>query len=305
MQKESAKTPINLAWDDLRVILALIRGQTLAGAAKHLGLDSSTVFRNVRAIEKRLGVTLFDRSRKGFNPTALGERLGQTAERIEREMRDLEIDLSGKSAQPTGNLRVSTTDSVLHQYLIPALAVFAERYPHIQLELIAANELVNLNRRDADVVIRATPTPPTHLVGRSLGKLLYAVYAAPTYWQQKHSSNLGDHIWLTLDDSFGDHPTQRWRRAHYPAVQPRYRFNSMYALNQAIRSGAGIGLLPSLRGKDTTYLQALTPLIEDIPNELWILTHPDLRNVVRVRAFMEFCGEIIPPILLNTSTETA
>ncbi len=305
MQKESAKMPMNIAWDDLRVILALIRGQTLAGAAKRLDVDTSTVFRSVRAIEKRLAVTLFDRSRKGFNPTALGERLGQSAERVEREMRDLETDLTGKAAQPSGNLRVSTTDSVLHHYLIPSLTVFAERYPLIHLELIASNELVNLNRRDADVVIRATPAPPTHLVGRSLGKLLYAVYAATDYWQQKSTSDLNDHVWLALDDSFGDHPTHRWRRKNYPAVQPLYRFNSMFALNQAIRAGVGIGLLPGLHGHDATHLQAISPLIDDIPNELWLLTHPDLRNVVRVRAFMEFCAEIIPPILSSNSNETA
>ncbi len=297
MQNKSAKTPINMTWNDLRIILALIRGQTLAVAAKQLEVDTSTVFRSVRAIEKRLGISVFERSRKGFQPTAYGERLGQSAERIEREMRDLETELSGKTAAPSGNLRVSTTDSVLHHYLIPALPHFANQYPDIQLELVAANELVNLNRRDADVVIRATHTPPTHLVGRSLGKLHYAVYAAPAYWRQHSTTNLSDLTWLALDDSFGDHPTNRWRRQHYPDTRPRYRFNSMFALNQAISAGAGIGLLPNLHGKVAKQLQAVSPSITDIPNEMWILTHPDLRHVVRVRAFMDFCSELIPPLL--------
>ncbi|MBI3560821.1 MAG: LysR family transcriptional regulator [Gammaproteobacteria bacterium] len=227
MQTPIAKTPMNIAWDDLRLILALIRGQTLAGAAEQLHVDTSTVFRGVRAIEQRLQNPLFERSRKGYTPTALGERLAQTAERIEREMLELETQLSGCAAAPTGNLRVSTTDTVLYYHLLPALPQFTARYPQIHLELVASNQLVNLSRREVDMVIRATTTPPQHWIGRCLGKLPYAIHAAPDYWKHHQHLPLDEHLWLAPDDSFGEHPTIRWRRQHYPKVVPRYRFNSI------------------------------------------------------------------------------
>lgn len=291
-QSNYANMPMNVAWDDLRLILALARGQTLAGAAEKLQVDTSTVFRGIRAIEKRLVVTLFDRSRKGFSPTAFGERLVQSAERIEREMLDLEAQLTGQQTSPSGILRISTTDSVLFTHLLPNLSDFNQQYPQIHLELVASNEAVNLSRRDADVVIRATPTPPEYLVGRRLGDLFYAIYASPEYWRAHSSLPMAQQTWLSLDDSFGDHPTSQWRREQYPDVEPRHRFNSMFALNRAISAGAGIGLLPNLHDPVSSKLVSISEPIKILKMSLWILTHPDLRNQPRVRAFMDFCATI-------------
>lgn len=284
--------PMNVAWDDLRLVLALQRGQTLAGAAERLQVDTSTVFRGIRAIEKRLKVALFDRSRKGFTPTIFGERLVQSAERIEREMLDLEAQLTGQQTSPSGTVRISTTDSVLYHHLLPHLAEFTQRYPQLHLELVASNEVVNLSRRDADVVIRATASPPDNLVGRRLATLRYAIYTAPHYWQTHSNLPLTQQTWLSLDDSFGEHQTTRWRQKNFPDVVPRHRFNSMYALSQAIAAGSGIGLLPSLYDPKQTHIHRISESIHELQMALWVLTHPDLRHQSRIRAFLDFYGTI-------------
>jgi DNA-binding transcriptional LysR family regulator len=207
------KDSASLGAAELELVLALIRGRTLHGAAERLNIDASTVFRAIRRLEKALGETLFDRGRHGYVPTPLALDLGAHAERIESQLQEARAAVSGSSGAPTGVLRVTTTDTLLHSLLLPLAARFADLYPGIELELVATNALANLSRREADVAIRATRKPPEHLVGVRLGTLRAAVYASKDYLARGKPYPEGAD-WIVLDDSLPDHPSQAWRRRH-------------------------------------------------------------------------------------------
>lgn len=86
-------------WNDLRLVLAVQRAGGLAAAAAALGIDHSTIFRRLKALEKKLGVRLFERLPGGaYRATAAGERMAAAARRIEHETLSLDRDIAGAIA---------------------------------------------------------------------------------------------------------------------------------------------------------------------------------------------------------------
>lgn len=270
-----------LDYPDLALILALVRGGSLARAAALLKVDVSTVFRAVRRLEAGLGQQLFDKSRAGYLPTGLAQALAQQAEQAEQALEAARIGVARGGEVISGTVRLTCTDSVLHSLLLPALAQFMPNYPALVIELCTSNDFANLSRRDADIAVRLTATPPEHLVGRCLGVVAYRLYASAAYCQRVDCSELSQLAWIAPDDFLPDHPTVAWRRQQWPGVQPAYRCNSMQSVVELVRAGLGVAALPDFLVADGT----LVPLSEPLGHEtaLWLLTRPDcraLRSVV-------------------------
>ncbi|WP_342774448.1 LysR family transcriptional regulator [Halomonas nitroreducens] len=94
------------------VTLAIAEAGSLAGAGRRLGLSHATVIRRLNAIERRLGVGLFERGRAGYAPTAAGEELAATAAEVEAEVLEAERRLAGRDLRLSGSLRLTTTDTL-------------------------------------------------------------------------------------------------------------------------------------------------------------------------------------------------
>ncbi|MCG6876178.1 MAG: LysR family transcriptional regulator [Betaproteobacteria bacterium] len=286
-------------WDDLRVVLALARGRTLEAAARRLGADPSTVFRRARMVEKRMGVKLFERSREGYLPTEAGEAAAMVAERVESEVLGLEAQIGCGDAAPAGTLRVTTTDTVQNDLLIPRLPQFAARFPDVRVELAASNAFADLIKRDADVAIRPTRKPPGHLAGRSLGAVPWAVYAPHELARAPRAlESIG---WVIPDESLAELPAERWRRQRHAKARVALVVNSIAAVRLALAQGLGMGVLPCFVGGACAELARIGDPIPELDSELWILTHRDYRGLARVRAFFDFALESISPSLLPRS----
>src|SRR4029078_11919232 len=120
----SANDRLALAVADLPLILALARARTLAAAAEQLGVDLSTVFPRVKALETRLRVRLFDRSAKGYQLTAAGERAAAAAERVETELLSLDREISARDQEVWGVLRITASETLSHAVLPRLFATF-------------------------------------------------------------------------------------------------------------------------------------------------------------------------------------
>jgi DNA-binding transcriptional LysR family regulator len=156
----------NLAWDDYRLIRAVAEARTLPGAAQRLGINHSTVFRRLKQIEDALGLPLFEKSRSGYSVTPCGEELVALAERLDSDISTVMLKLAGREIVPSGEVRVATNDTLLVDLLTPLFGKFRQAYPDIRLDILIGNQPANLARRDADVAIRASDSPPETLVGR-------------------------------------------------------------------------------------------------------------------------------------------
>jgi DNA-binding transcriptional LysR family regulator len=277
-----------LRWDELRLVLAIGRSGTLSGGARELAIDHSTAFRRLGALEARIGVRLFDRARDGYVATPAGEALIAAAARFDDTVGELERRLAGEDLRPSGTVRVTTTDTLLG-LLAPLLAAFRAAHPDILLEVVAANEFFTLTRRDADVAIRPAAQAPDALVGRRVAEIASALYAAPSYLAGRpDGSDLDAHDWIAPDETLGHLGSAQWLRAKVPQGRVVCRSNSLLALAAAARAGLGVTPLPCFLADPDSGLERVRPPLPEMASALWLLTHPDLRRVARIRAFLDF-----------------
>lgn len=289
MKTSYAQMQSTLSHLDLELVLALVRGRSLQGAAERLKVDTSTVFRSIKRIEKDLGELLFERGRQGYLPTELGRELAVHAERIETQLQEAREAAARAGSEPAGALRITTTDTVLNGLLLPVLGKFAAAYPQVELELVATNTLANLSQRDADVAIRATRKPPEHLVGSRLGTLPSAIFASQLYLNRMRGNlDLDKADWIALDESLADHPSVRWRKQHYPKVQPRYRCNSVLSVAGSVVWGLGVGVAPMFLLKNHPQVRIVEGPVPALETDLWMLAHPDIRHLKRVKLLFDF-----------------
>jgi DNA-binding transcriptional LysR family regulator len=283
-----------LAWDDFRLIKAIADAGGLTGAAAALAVNHSTVFRRLGQIEEQLGHTLFERRKTGYVPTAAGEEMATLASRIDDDVTAFGRRLAGRDLAPSGELRVTTTDTLYLHVLLPIFAAFRAAHPLIRLDVVIASQTLNLSRRDADVAVRASDSPGETLVGRRFANLNWAVYArndAPVTPEEAADPGLlARRDWVALGDPLGYVKAARYVRDHVPAERIALRSSAVLGLAEAVEQGIGIGPLPCFIADQRPGLVRLLPPNPDFSTGLWILTHPDIRHAPRVRAFMDFCG---------------
>lgn len=284
----NAATHYRLEYPDLSLILALVRGGSLARASALLKVDVSTVFRAVRRLEAALGQQLFEKSRAGYLPTSLAQTLAEQAERAEQALEAARIGVEQGGEVISGTVRLTCTDSVLQGLLLPALAQFMPGYPALTLELSTSNDFANLSRRDADIALRLTQAPPEHLVGRRLAQVSYRVCASTAYLKSVDAQDLASLTWIAPDDFLPDHPTVAWRRQHLPGVTPGYRCNSMLSVTELVRAGLGVAALPDFLIGDG--LQPLSEPLHGYDTALWLLTRPDCRALRSVVTLFDELG---------------
>ena len=114
-------------------------------------------------------MALFERHRTGYALTAAGEEMVALAERMDEDVTAFARKLAGRQLSPAGELRVTTSDTLLVHLLTPLFARFRGQCPDVRLDIVLGNQALNLSKRDADVAIRATDSPPETLVGRRVG----------------------------------------------------------------------------------------------------------------------------------------
>jgi DNA-binding transcriptional LysR family regulator len=280
-----ARTQYRLTPGDLEVTLALARGGTLAAAAERLGVDASTVFRSLQRIERGLGRPLFERTRSGYLANEVATALTEHAEQMEAALEAARSSLESAPSQISGTVRITTTDTVLHGLVAPALADLRDRHPLLAFELHTGNELASLTRRDADIAVRATKRPPQHLVGKQLGPIRVALYTARHGGVRKFTDvEAGRCDWIAPDDALPEHPSVIWRKRHFPKVAPRYRVSSILSVLELVAQGLGVGVAPLFLANSRKDVARLTEPLDECETELWLLTHPDARHLRRVGA---------------------
>lgn len=270
---------------DLETILTLSRAGTLAQAGERLEMNGSTVFRNLQRIERGLGQRLFERSRAGYRATELALALAEHAEQMEVQIESARSIAQHAPEQVSGTVRITTTDTILHALVGPALKRLEAAHPLLAYELHTGNEMADLGRRDADIAVRATRQPPEYLVGKHVGSIEVALFAsarrsAPSY----EDVMAGNARWIAPDDALPGHPSVLWRKRHFRKVVPHYKVNSILTVMELVALDMGVGILPTFLARDRADLVQLTDVLDECQTELWVLAHRESRHLRRVSA---------------------
>src|SRR5215471_6648438 len=171
----------NWQWDDVRFFLAVARAGSLSAAARMLGVGHVTVGRRVALLEKRLGVTLLNRTPDGFSTTSAGQAILRQCTEMESAARNLERIAAGRDSLVTGSVRLSATEALAHQVIVPAIAALRQVHPDLQVDLVASVRSLDIARREADVAVRFARPTASELVCRKLGEVGFSLYASHRY----------------------------------------------------------------------------------------------------------------------------
>lgn len=275
-------------WDDYRYFLAVAADGSLSAAARRLGQSHSTILRRLDKLEGALDARLFERFQSGYVLTAAGEELLALLAPLDDRMSEVARQMSGRDAQLGGTIRVTTTDTLLQSLLLPVLANFRRQYPGIGVQVTVNNSFLNLSRREADVALRPTNAPPDNLVGRKLGRLQTAPYAAKAYLRHRRSDDWSVYDWVAPDDGLAHLAQARWLREHIPPDRWAVSVDTLRGMADAVEAGIGAGMVLCLLADTRPKLERLAPPVAALDTDVWILTHPDLRRVGRIRTLTEF-----------------
>ena len=285
-------------WNELRLALAVQRAASLTGAARALGIDHSTAFRRLNALEARLGVRLFERLPGGtYQATPAGERMAAAAERMEDEALALARDIAGRDSRLSGRLRVTCWETLAYRKLTHHLAAFRRAHPGILVELVVENRVLSLSRREADIALRPMRPKEGDLWGRKLAEVAWTVYGTPACLEESGGAvaapdDFDRRALIGWEESAGGILAADWLKRRLPPEAFVYRTNSLVNQLAAAKAGIGLALLPCYLGDgEADLVRALSAPVPELAGELWIVTHADLKGTARVRAFFDLVGE--------------
>lgn len=299
---------MKLDLNDLHVVAAIAGAGSLQGAAQALQLNHATVFRRLQALEEKLGCRLFERHAGVYTATPAGEELAQTGQEIALQAQASLRKVSGQDLRISGEVRLATTDSLAADLVMPAVATCHALYPDVRLQIVSANVMSNLSRREADLALRPTRTPPPHLLGKRLGPLAFAVYGSAQYLADHPQAEFAGHRWIALDETMQQHATLRWLAQYVAPEAIGLRCNTLLSIRYACRQGLGLAILPCFLAGPGSGLRRFSPPLPECATELWLLMHPDLRHTARIRAvhqvLAEHCAQFAD-LLAGTNNDSA
>ena len=274
-------------WDDLRVFLALAREGKLTRVAKRLGVSHPTVARRVKQLEAAIGGPLFDRLPDRFVLTAAGEGLLADVQSMEEAAASIGRRTAGLSDPVHGTVRISAGES-LTDFFARHLPRLRQNLQCIEFELVASHMLANLSRREADLMIREKVPDLASIVTRKLATAAYAIYAARDFKVATASRDaLRELPWVSFDEEHAYMPGQSWLHALLDGKRAAVRTNNWLVLQDAVRAGAGLGVLPCYLGDLDPGLRRIGRPLKEVTADKWLLVHRDLRALPRVRAVMD------------------
>ncbi len=282
-------------WDEVRTAYHVARHGTVSGAAEALGVHHATVIRHIDAIETRLGVKLFQRHARGYTPTEGGQDLLRIAQATDDQFSQLMGRLKGQGDTMSGEL-VITSLSSMAGLLAPILTQFQRNHPDVTIRYLTGDRLFRLEYGEAHVALRAgsVPEQPDNVVQAFMMQRL-ALYASQDYVARygvlKDINDAVNHGFVGADNAETRAPHDRWLRTHVPLESIRFRCTDQMSCEAAVRAGAGIGFMNTLRAaQDANLIQMLAPKPE-WETKIWLVTHVDLHRTNKVQSFVRFLKE--------------
>ena len=283
-------------WDKLRVFHAVAEAGSFTHAGDTLNLSQSAVSRQISALEEALSVPLFHRHARGLILTEQGESLNRTVREVFAKLAMTEALLTESRDKPAGRLKITTTVGFGSTWLAPRLQPFLNLYPDVTVSLLLADGDLDLAMREADVAIRMHPPKQPDLIQRHLFEIEWSICASPSYLAEAGTpttvEQLDDHKLVLFGDYHPPVADINWLAlAGRRAGQPRravLEVNNLSSMAQTIRSGLGIGVLPSWMAAEMEGLTKLLPGVARPKVDCFFVYPEELRHSKRVAVFRDF-----------------
>ena len=281
------RRPGTWQWDDARYFLAAARTGSLSAAARALGVGPVTVGRRIALLEDRLGATLLARSPDGLATTAAGDAILRQCAAMEGAAQDLERIASGLDSRLVGSVRVTSTEVLAQQVIVPAIAALRLAHPDLQVELTAGVRTLDIARREAELAVRYSRPSSPDLVCRRLGDVGFALYASAAYLQKRGFPAAGGGLSGHDLISFTGAPAAAspfFMGEALDGARTALRCDSPFIQLRAAAEGVGIAELACFLGEAAPDLVRLWPERPPARRAAWLIVHQDMRRAARIRA---------------------
>ena len=283
-------------WDDVRVFLAVARAGQILGAARRLGLNHATVSRRVAALEEALGAKLFQRLTTGTELTPAGQRFLPVAERMETDMIAVRADLASEGDEIAGPVRIGAPDGFGVAFLAPRLGELTARHRDLTIQLVPVPRSFSLSRREADIAITVERPAEGRLVAGKLVDYSLGLYASKDYvarfGQPQTPAELAGHRLIGYVPDLIINPSLDYANEFWREWETNYAISSALGQVEAVRSGAGIGILHTFIARslpELVQVEAVAP----IRRAYWLVYHESVRPMRRIQAVSSFISEIV------------
>ncbi len=283
-------------WDDLRLLLMIVREGALRSAARKAGLSPATLSRRLDDLEEALGQRVVERFQGGCVPTAFGADIIAWAGQMGEIALEIERTRDRQDAHAASGIVRINTDEWLSYFLTTRFARFHDRYPKVEVEIVTSHRPYSLAQREADIAIRPFRPEQLDLVTRRLGTLSFGLYCSRAV-AARHADALAEQDWARLpfvgfDEPRAEFQSDRWLRALPGAPAPWMRCSYGLGILDGVAHGAGLGVLATFLAADQEHLVAAIPHIPELDQDIWLSMHSGLRTSARIRAVVDFMGEV-------------
>ncbi|MGR9551978.1 LysR family transcriptional regulator [Rhizobium leguminosarum] len=283
-------------WDDVRIFLAVARTGQILAASKRLGLNHATLSRRLTSLEEALKTRLFIRRTNGCELTAEGEMFLASAERMETEMLAAQASLGHTDTAIAGTVRVGAPDGFGVSFLAPRMGRLIERHPELKIQLVPVPRSFSLSQREADIAITLERPEQGRLVSSKLTDYTLGLYASRDYLASqgtpgdidalKAHPRIGyvEDLIFTASLNFSGEVMRSWDAS--------FEISTAIGQTEAVRSGAGIGILHDYIARQYPELQRILPEVS-IRRAYWTTYHETARDLMRVRSVANFLQELV------------
>ncbi|GAB1583359.1 LysR family transcriptional regulator [Phyllobacterium phragmitis] len=283
-------------WDDIRIFLAVARAGQILGAARRLGLNHTTVARRLTALETALNTTLLTRRTNGSELTQAGEEFLLSAERMEAEMLAARAHVGDADVAISGTVRIGAPDGFGVTFLAPRLASLTARYPDLTIQLVPVPRSFSLSRREADIAITVDRPDQGRLIARKLVDYTLGLYAHTRYLQEhgvpQSVEELGSHRLVGYVEDLVISPSLNYASEISRDWKPAFEVSSALGQVEAVKAGAGIGILHAFIAREHADLVPVLPE-RVIRRSYWLAYHESARTLRRVTAVSGFISDLV------------
>ncbi|MDI3338409.1 LysR family transcriptional regulator [Defluviimonas aestuarii] len=291
------KRPGSFDWNHVRAFLATAEKGSLSAAARVLGLTQPTLGRQVAALEQDLGILLFERVGRTLHLTEAGRDLlghvramGAAADRVA-------LAANGQSQSIEGMVRITASEGLSAHILPAALKRIREVAPRLEIDIVAANDIRDLMRREADIAIRHVRPEQPDLIARLVREARAYFYASPGYLaargRPRTLADLARHDFI----GFGDNR----RMLDYlqplgmPVTEANFRIGSANGIVawELARQGFGIAPMWDDLARLNPEMERILPDLKPITFPIWLTTHRELHTSRRIRLVFDLLAEFL------------
>ncbi len=286
---------VSFDWNQVRAFLATAEEGSLSAAARALDSTQPTLSRQVSALERALGVTLFERGHRSMTLTVPGVELLEHVREMGEAATRISLVASGQSQAVEGQVTITATELVATYHLPQIVARIRKEAPLVELEILASNRVRDLGRREADIAIRHARPEHGELIAKRVAIMTARLFAATAYLDRVGRPESVDDLqrldFVGLDDP--DRMVVELSSRGVPITRDQIKIHtsSSTVLLALLEQGAGVSITTMAMAEPRGTLEVVLPSLPPIEVPVWLVTHRELHTSRRIRFVFDLLAE--------------